>query len=255
MYLFHFIQLFNNRKYVNSTITETSEHIADFTNHVDRTTFVNSFLLDLNSHSSNAKNPSTSIRAQAISKNRFCATNWEELADTPLISLMPSTLQRPLAYSRYEFEGYGTDCGNSLELSRMLMIQRHQFLRRLANARRFWFSSELAALEVISLDVKCSSQSETEGWSKHSRKKTFTSTAIVPHTHLRKLAAVILLFCNRTLQFVEHNYSTPTTRCDILNTIGDEATRKDEYVNRMSALERSERIVDDQVDQVFKHYT
>lgn len=33
------------------------------------------------------------------------------------------------------------------------------------------------------------------------------------------------------------------------------ATRKDEYVNRMSALERSERIVDDQVDQVFKHYT
>lgn len=90
----------------------------------------------------------------------------------------------------------GTDCGNSLELSRMLMIQRHQFLRRLANARRFWFSSELAALEVISLDVKCSSQSETEGWSKHSRKKTFTSTAIVPHTHLRKLAAVILLFCN-----------------------------------------------------------
>lgn len=74
---------------------------------------------------------------------------------------------------------------------------------------------------------------------------------------------------------MEHNYSTPTTRCDILNTIGDEgawrpilrimdssiqpirvvATRKDEYVNRMSALERSERIVDDQVDQVFKHYT
>lgn len=39
-----------------------------------------------------------------------------------------------------------------------------------------------------------------------------------------------------------------------IQSTGVVATRKDEYVNPMSTLERSERIVNDQVDQVSRHY-